>query len=84
MNPEMITQISAGSLIGVLLYMMFKYLTKDLSSELAKQYQIICDLIKAKNELVKEVNETMGDINERLNYIEGMLSDNPPRRARKR
>ncbi len=53
MNPEMFTELSATALVFALLYMLFKYLTKDLSGELAKQYDIIVKLID-KISLLKE------------------------------
>jgi len=51
MNYEMLTELGATGLVFVLLFMMFKYLTKDLSHELMKQYDIIVKLIDKVNEL---------------------------------
>ena len=47
MNPEMLTELSATALVFALLYMLFKYLTKDLSGELKNQYDIIVKLIES-------------------------------------
>jgi hypothetical protein len=56
MNYEMLTELSATALVFVLLYMLFKYLTKDLSGELAKQYDIIVKLIDKVNELKSTID----------------------------
>lgn len=56
MTPEMITELSATALVGVLLFMMFKYLTKDLSQELHKQYDIIVKLIDKINDLKSTID----------------------------
>ncbi len=52
----MLTELSATALVFVLLYMLFKYLTKDLSEELAKQYDIIVKLIDKVNELKSTID----------------------------
>ncbi len=52
----MLTELSATALVFVLLYMLFKYLTKDLSGELAKQYDIIVKLIDKVNELKSTID----------------------------
>lgn len=56
MTPEMITDISATALVGILLFMMFKYLTRDLSQELHKQYEIIVKLIDKIGELKSTID----------------------------
>lgn len=56
MNYEMLTELSATALVGVLLFMVFKYLTKDLSQELHKQYEIIVKLIDKVNELKSTID----------------------------
>lgn len=56
MNYEMLTELSATALVGILLYMMFKYLTKDLSQELHKQYEIIVKLIDKVNDLKSTID----------------------------
>ena len=53
------------------------------SSELNKQYDIICDLIKAKNDLANTINENTNEITDSLNRIEGMIDAPKPRRRRK-
>lgn len=52
----MLTELSATALVGVLLFMMFKYLTKDLSQELHKQYDIIVKLIDKVNDLKSTID----------------------------
>lgn len=52
----MLTELSATALVGVLLFMVFKYLTKDLSQELHKQYEIIVKLIDKVNELKSTID----------------------------
>ena len=84
MTPEMITELSATALVGTLLFMMFRYLTKDLSQELHKQYEIICDLIKAKNELAKTVSENTNDLTDMLNRIAGILDTQPASRRKRK
>lgn len=61
MTPEMITELSATALVCVLLFMMFKYLTKDLSQELHKQYEIIVKLIDKINELKSTIDSKWKD-----------------------
>jgi len=56
MNYEMLTELSATALVGILLFMVFKYLTKDLSQELHKQYEIIVKLIDKVNELKSTID----------------------------
>lgn len=56
MNYEMLTELSATALVGVLLFMVFKYLTKDLSQELHKQYDIIVKLIDKVNDLKSTID----------------------------
>lgn len=56
MNYDMLTELSATALVGVLLFMMFKYLTKDLSQELHKQYDIIVKLIDKINDLKSTID----------------------------
>ncbi len=56
MNYEMITELGATGLVFVLLFMMFKYLTKDLSGEMSKQYEIIIKLIDKVNELKSTID----------------------------
>jgi hypothetical protein len=56
MNYEMLTELSATALVGALLYMMFKYLTKDLSSEIKNQYDIIVKLIDKINDLKSTID----------------------------
>jgi len=56
MNYDMLTELSATALVGVLLFMMFKYLTKDLSQELHKQYDIIVKLIDKVNDLKSTID----------------------------
>jgi len=56
MNPEMFTELSATALVFALLYMLFKYLTKDLSGELKNQYDIIVKLIDKVNELKSTID----------------------------
>jgi hypothetical protein len=56
MNPEMLTELSATALVFALLYMLFKYLTKDLSGELKNQYDIIVKLIDKVNELKSTID----------------------------
>ena len=56
MNLEMLTELSATALVGALLYMMFKYLTKDLSSEIKNQYDIIVKLIDKINKLKETID----------------------------
>ncbi len=84
MNPELISELSSSALIGVLLVFVLKYLTKDLSQELHKQYEIICDLIKAKNQLTQTINDNTNEITDSLNRIEGMIDAPPPPRPRRR
>ena len=57
----MITELSATALVCVLLFMMFKYLTKDLSQELHKQYEIIVKLIDKINELKSTIDSKWKD-----------------------
>ena len=57
----MITELSATTLVCVLLFMMFKYLTKDLSQELHKQYEIIVKLIDKINELKSTIDSKWKD-----------------------
>jgi hypothetical protein len=52
----MITELSAAALVGALLFMMFKYLTKDLSSEMKNQYDIIVKLIDKVNDLKSTID----------------------------
>ena len=52
----MITELGATGLVFVLLFMMFKYLTKDLSGEMSKQYEIIIKLIDKVNELKSTID----------------------------
>ena len=52
----MLTELSATALVGALLYMMFKYLTKDLSSEIKNQYDIIVKLIDKINKLKETID----------------------------
>jgi len=52
----MLTELSATALVGALLYMMFKYLTKDLSSEIKNQYDIIVKLIDKVNDLKSTID----------------------------
>ena len=52
----MLTELSATALVGILLFMVFKYLTKDLSQELHKQYEIIVKLIDKVNELKSTID----------------------------
>ena len=52
----MLTELSATALVGVLLFMVFKYLTKDLSQELHKQYDIIVKLIDKVNDLKSTID----------------------------
>lgn len=61
MNYDMLTELSATALVGVLLFMMFKYLTKDLSGELHKQYEIIVKLIDKVNELKSTIDSKWKD-----------------------
>lgn len=61
MNYDMLTELSATALVGVLLFMMFKYLTKDLSQELHKQYEIIVKLIDKVNELKSTIDSKWKD-----------------------
>jgi hypothetical protein len=56
MNLEMLTELSATALVGALLYMMFKYLTKDLSGEIKNQYDIIVKLIDKINKLKETID----------------------------
>ena len=56
MNLDMLTELSATALVGALLYMMFKYLTKDLSSEIKNQYDIIVKLIDKINKLKETID----------------------------
>ena len=56
MNYEMLTELSATALVGILLFMVFYYLTKDLSQELHKQYEIIVKLIDKVNELKSTID----------------------------
>ena len=56
MNYDMLTELSATALVGILLFMMFKYLTKDLSQELHKQYDIIVKLIDKVNDLKSTID----------------------------
>jgi len=56
MNYDMLTELSATALVGVLLFMTFKYLTKDLSQELHKQYDIIVKLIDKVNDLKSTID----------------------------
>jgi hypothetical protein len=56
MNLEMLTELSATALVGALLYMMFKYLTKDLSGEIKNQYDIIVKLIDKVNKLKETID----------------------------
>lgn len=57
----MITELSATALVCVLLFMMFKYLTRDLSQELHKQYEIIVKLIDKINELKSTIDSKWKD-----------------------
>ena len=52
----MLTELSATALVGALLYMMFKYLTKDLSGEIKNQYDIIVKLIDKINKLKETID----------------------------
>jgi|TARA_R100001530_G_scaffold32972_1_gene25857 hypothetical protein len=56
MSPEAWMEIGATGVVAVLLVMMFKYLTKDLSGELLKQYDIIIKLIDKVNELKSTID----------------------------
>ncbi|MBT7930033.1 hypothetical protein HN682_08995 [Candidatus Peregrinibacteria bacterium] len=56
MTPEAWMEIGATGVVAVLLVMMFKYLTKDLSGELLKQYDIIIKLIDKINELKSTID----------------------------
>jgi|TARA_Y100000310_G_scaffold292879_1_gene322013 hypothetical protein len=56
MSPETWMEIGATGVVAVLLVMMFKYLTKDLSGELLKQYDIIIKLIDKVNELKSTID----------------------------
>ena len=57
MNYEMLTELSATALVFVLLYMLFKYLTKDLSGELKTQYDIIVKLIDKVSSLKETIDK---------------------------
>jgi len=57
MNLEMLTELSATALVFVLLYMLFKYLTKDLSGELKTQYDIIVKLIDKVSSLKETIDK---------------------------
>ncbi len=57
MNLEMLTELSATALVFVLLYMLFKYLTKDLSGELKTQYDIIVKLIDKISSLKETIDK---------------------------
>jgi hypothetical protein len=57
MNYEMLTELSATALVFVLLYMLFKYLTKDLSGELKTQYDIIVKLIDKISSLKETIDK---------------------------
>ncbi len=48
--------MGATGVVAILLVMMFKYLTKDLSGELSKQYDIIVKLIDKVNDLKDTIN----------------------------
>jgi len=49
-------EIGATGVVAVLLIMMFKYLTKDLSNELHKQYDIIVKLIDKIGDLKSTID----------------------------
>ncbi len=53
----MLTELSATALVFVLLYMLFKYLTKDLSGELKTQYDIIVKLIDKVSSLKETIDK---------------------------
>jgi len=57
MNYEILTELSATALVFVLLYMLFKYLTKDLSGELKTQYDIIVKLIDKISSLKETIDK---------------------------
>lgn len=56
MSPELWMEMGATGVVAILLVMMFKYLTKDLSGELSKQYDIIVKLIDKVNDLKDTIN----------------------------
>lgn len=56
MTPEVWMEIGATGVVAVLLIMMFKYLTKDLSNELHKQYDIIVKLIDKIGDLKSTID----------------------------
>ena len=56
MTPEVWMEIGATGVVAVLLIMMFKYLTKDLSNELNKQYDIIVKLIDKIGDLKSTID----------------------------
>ena len=56
MTPEAWMEIGATGVVAVFLVMMFKYLTKDLSGELLKQYDIIIKLIDKINEMKSTID----------------------------
>jgi len=53
----LLTELSATALVFVLLYMLFKYLTKDLSGELKTQYDIIVKLIDKVSSLKETIDK---------------------------
>jgi len=55
-TPEVWMEIGATGVVAVLLIMMFKYLTKDLSNELHKQYDIIVKLIDKIGDLKSTID----------------------------
>jgi len=56
MSPEMWMEFGATGVVAVLLIMVFKYLTKDLSNELHKQYDIIVKLIDKIGDLKSTID----------------------------
>ena len=56
MSPELWMEMGSTGVVAILLVMMFKYLTKDLSGELSKQYDIIVKLIDKVNDLKDTIN----------------------------
>lgn len=64
-----------AGLAAFLLFMVFKFMTKELNNKMDNQYGIIVKLIDAKNLLIKEIQENNTLLASELNYIKGKLDE---------